>query len=66
MSVPTKLYIDPPSGWRYGFPKLAPDNLREMNQAQLNKWFIKNGYPETKLNSFKYGMPFRVIEGDYE
>jgi hypothetical protein len=37
-----------------------------MNQAQLNKWFIKNGYPETKLNSFKYGMPFRVIEGDYE
>jgi hypothetical protein len=62
----TKLYIDPPSGWKYGFPKPAPDNLTKMNQAQLNQWFIENGYPEIELNSFKYGMPFRVIEGDYE
>jgi hypothetical protein len=62
----TKLYIDPPSGWKYGFPKPAPDNFREMTQKQLDQWFVDNGYPEMELNSFKYGMPFRVIEGDYE
>ena len=60
------LYIDPPSGWKYGFPKPAPENLQTMTTAQLYQWFVENGYPQEELNKFKYGMPFRVIKGDNE
>lgn len=39
------LFVDPPSGWKYGFPKIfngkgIPDN----------KWFINNGYPQDLIN----------------
>jgi hypothetical protein len=35
-------YVDPPSGWRYGFPKLY-DPLADGN---MTEWMIANGYPE--------------------
>jgi len=62
-----KLYIDPPSGWRYGFPKEAPSNLREMESNDLTNWLISNGYPvnevEYWLKSPKFGsVPCRFIE----
>ena len=34
-------YIDPPSGWRYGFPKVLPEGTTDVRQ-----WLIDNGYPE--------------------
>lgn len=37
-----KLYIDPPSGWRYGFPK----EFIEEDCHNLELWLIANGYPE--------------------
>lgn len=37
-----KLYIDPPSGWRYGFPK----EFTEEDCHNLELWLIANGYPE--------------------
>lgn len=43
------ILIDPPSGWRYGFPKVCKSSK---NQS-LKDWLIENGYPEymcTKLN----------------
>jgi Protein of unknwon function (DUF3310) len=36
-----KKIIDPPSGWRYGFPKVLPDY-----SVDLRSWLIENGYPE--------------------
>jgi hypothetical protein len=36
-------WVDPPSGWRYGFPRLycpAAD-------GDMMEWMIANGYPET-------------------
>jgi hypothetical protein len=45
-----KRYIDPPSGWRYGFPKVLPDGVTD-----LSAWFIKNGYPEKDVElALKY------------
>ena len=32
--------IDPPEGWRYGFPKAVPEET-----VIDRNWFIKNGYP---------------------
>lgn len=36
------LWVDPPSGWRYGFPKLyVPEQ-----DGDMIEWMIRNGYPE--------------------
>jgi hypothetical protein len=38
--------IDPPSGWKYGFPKEAP--LDE--SININKWLVENGYPQEEID----------------
>ena len=38
-----KRWIDPPSGWRYGFPKLWN------GQGNLNDWLIREGYPRKEI-----------------
>jgi hypothetical protein len=39
-------YIDPPSGWKYGFPKIIPDSVED-----VRAWLIENGYPEKEIIS---------------
>jgi hypothetical protein len=39
------LLIDPPSGWRYGFPKPF-DNPTNMDTTE---WLLANGYPASEL-----------------
>jgi len=34
------MWVDPPSGWRYGFPKLYKKNI------PLEQWLIDNDYPK--------------------
>jgi hypothetical protein len=36
------LYVDPPEGWRYGFPKAVPKD----READLLNWIIEQGYPD--------------------
>lgn len=38
---PTHLMVDPPSGWKYGFPKRMPIETENVEQ-----WLIDHGYPE--------------------
>jgi hypothetical protein len=33
--------IDPPSGWKYGFPKPIPEEVTD-----LGEWLVEEGYPE--------------------
>lgn len=40
-----KVMIDPPSGWRYGFPKEMPEK-----DIDLRTWLIDNGYPEKDVD----------------
>lgn len=42
LEVKGKFYVDPPSGWKYGFPR--PYNFE--TDGPLREFFIKNGYPE--------------------
>ena len=42
----TKVWVDPPSGWKYGFPKLWD---RQESADQL-KWLIENGYPQQEID----------------
>lgn len=39
--------IDPPSGWKYGFPKVLPDPKPE----NVLQWLISNGYPQSEIDS---------------
>ena len=43
------LMIDPPSGWRYGFPKPIPKEERHRTLA----WLVENGYPQAEIDSYK-------------
>ena len=38
--------IDPPSGWKYGFPKEIPEDVDDTRQ-----WLIDNGYPESEIKA---------------
>lgn len=39
--------IDPPDGWRYGFPKELPGDV-----TNVIPWLIQNGYPKELIDSF--------------
>lgn len=46
------VWIDPPSGWKFGFPKIYD---REKN-PDFNKWLIDNGYPQGMIDKFPNGL----------
>lgn len=41
------LMIDPPSGWKFDFPKAMPAGV-ENHLA----WLVENGYPQKLIDSF--------------
>jgi len=41
------LWIDPPSGHLFGFPKPIPDDLKLEDETQ---WFLDNGYPQKLID----------------
>ncbi len=40
-------FIDPPSGWKYGFPKVIPKDADD-----LRKWLLEEGYPQWEIDSY--------------
>jgi hypothetical protein len=51
------LVIDPPSGWRFGFPKPAPENFFD-DSFDLGAWLIDSGYPAEDI-------PFAIKHSRY-
>lgn len=43
--------IDPPSGWKYGFPKPYIDE-KGNEPTDSREWLIKNGYPKHEIESY--------------
>jgi hypothetical protein len=50
---PKRKMIDPPSGWKYGFPKEIPEDVENTRD-----WLIQNGYPQAEID--KLGDSFFV------
>lgn len=49
-----EMFIDPPEGWRYGFPRVLPRNLIGDSEG-LERWLIQNGYPKEDVDcAMKY------------
>lgn len=47
MKMKTVLMVDPPSGWKYDFPKPLPDPRPE----NMISWFIEQGYPQKEIDA---------------
>lgn len=41
----TKFWVDPPSGWRYGFPKIWDSDVIH----DVADWLFYEGYPEPTI-----------------
>lgn len=49
--VDRKVYIDPPSGWRHGFPAVYDP----VQDGSVRDWLISKGYPEKDIDfALKY------------
>lgn len=44
---PENVMIDPPEGWRYGFPKMIPAE----HQNRTLEWLVEQGYPQKMIDS---------------
>lgn len=55
-----KYWIDPPSGWRYGFPKVI--EIEEGDPFEPKAFLLANGYPDYLLVN---GIPM-LRYWDYE
>ena len=40
--------VDPPSGWKYGFPKAIPQP--PLNELEFNAWLVSEGYPQKLID----------------
>jgi hypothetical protein len=49
-----KKWIDPPSGWKYGFPRVFDTE----KDGDMYEWLTANGYPEKVRES--YGEYFYI------
>ena len=48
-----KKIIDPPGGWKYGFPKEIPSDV--VTSEEFKEWLVASGYPERDIElALKY------------
>lgn len=40
-------YVDPPAGWKYGFPKVVPNERKNDMMA----WLVEQGYPQEEIDA---------------
>lgn len=51
--------IDPPAGWRYGFPKVLPDGVK------IATFLMESGYPEDEIDfAVRWMRMWEVDEGN--
>jgi hypothetical protein len=51
--------IDPPSGWKYGFPKPIPNDIKD-----ARPWLVENGYPQEEIDNLGEYFYCRYWESD--
>jgi hypothetical protein len=58
------MMIDPPSGWKYGFPKVLPQKF-DMWEDQRD-WLVSEGYPQSVIDSYGDHFYCRYWEQEQE
>ena len=49
-----KVNVDPPMGWKYGFPRVFDTET----DGVIREWLVREGYPQAEID--KYGETFHV------
>lgn len=56
--MPKVTMIDPPSGWKYGFPK----PLTKRDDQSTTDWLLEQGYPQREIDACGDFFPCRYWE----
>ena len=51
------LMVDPPSGWKYGFPKAKPEDATD-----TIAWLLSEGYPQSEIDKMGNTLFIRTWE----
>ena len=55
--------IDPPEGWKYGFPKPLPDDWAPSDDSySTNEWLVSQGYPQMLIDKYQGKLYCRFWE----
>ena len=47
------LMCDPPSGWKYGFPKPVHEEYYVLgDDFNMKHWLVSEGYPQTEIDNY--------------
>ena len=64
----TVTMCDPPSGWKWGFPKAMPDEA--LVGKEFYKWLVSEGMPQSEVDYWLNGsmgyMPVRMWNKEIE
>ena len=55
---------DPPSGWKYGFPKPVPREFSSFEE--FSSWLVSEGYPQKEIDSYGNHFYCRYWEEEIE
>jgi hypothetical protein len=50
----TKLWVDPPEGWKHGFPAIYDSET----DGQMSEWIVNKGYPVQTIK--EYGVQWHI------
>jgi hypothetical protein len=53
-----KIYVDPPEGWKYGFPKVCSED------DNIVDFIIDSGYPEELIDADNFPIRIWTAEED--
>jgi len=55
-----KVWVDPPNGWKYGFPKIF-DHEKD---GKFYQWLVAEGYPQAEIDALKDNFWCRQWEAE--
>lgn len=58
--MPSRIMIDPPEGWKYGFPMLW-DRDDDPLDGSLIAWILEKGYPQSEVDHSGEFFRVRVV-----
>lgn len=59
---PKRTMVDPPNGWRYGFPKMLPLIPKEGKDFKLTTWLVSEGYPPHEIRDLGNQFTCKIWE----
>jgi len=54
LSMQSKIWVDPPEGWKFGFPAIYDPE----KDGQMSEWIVRKGYPLLTIK--EYGESWAV------